>query len=212
MSKTGKRANKQTASKQRAPSRKTEAAKAAKAASHLSDLLATAPATPECPIAPPKFITGPLLAASARVWSEVSAHLDSLNLYSPVDKYLLAAFCVYVSEFVAANEEVMTKGYAVNVKTISGDFMPRANPAVGRRDDAFKAVLELSKHFGFTPRHLHELIGLQKRSEYGPLFDSPKPPAGQAATPDDAPPADPVAAKWQALLDDPAIATATKAN
>lgn len=180
--------------------------KAEAAAQQLAELLEIVPETPDCPVPPPRFLTGALLAGAVRVWKDVTPHLDRLNLLSETDKYLLAAFCVYVAEYVAANEEVLVKGYSVDVKTISGDMMPRVNPAVARRDDAFKYMLELSKNFGFTTRHLHELIGLQNRSGYGPLFGDRKPaqtaPA-EAAEDEQVPASDPEAEHWQRLLNEP---------
>jgi len=174
-------------------------------AEKLAVLLANAPSTADFPVPPPMFLTGPLLAAAARVWKDASAHLEKLNLLSSTDGWMLAAFCVYVAEFVQANEEVMAKGYSVEVRTISGDKMPRTNPAVSRRDDAFKYMAELSKCFGFTPRHMYELTKLQKGSD-GPLFDIR--PAPQVA---EAEQIDPATAKWNRLLDDP-LSTPPKPN
>ena len=167
-------------------------------AARIAELLATAPASADYPIPPPAFITGALLAAAGRVWRDTTAHLDALSLFNACDKYLLAAFCVYVAEFVQANEEIIAKGYSVMVKTISGDAMPRVNPAVDRRDTAFKFMVELSKGFGFTPRHMHELVKLRNASDTLPLFAPP--PASPTA--EDAAP-DPAASEWGSLLDEP---------
>lgn len=188
------------------PKRKRVAKPAAKPvnvteeAARIADLLADAPPLPDHSIPPPMFLTGPLLAAAGRVWRDTTAHLDALNLYGSSDKYLLAAFCVYVAEFVQANEEIIAKGYSVMVKTISGDAMPRVNPAVDRRDTAFKFMVELSRSFGFTPRHMHELTKLQKASDVLPLFAPPV----AAAEPSDEATADPAAKEWSSLLDEPA--------
>ncbi|WP_441268870.1 P27 family phage terminase small subunit [Bradyrhizobium sp. 215_C5_N1_2] len=110
-------------------------------------------------------------------------------------------FCIYAAEFVAANEEILTKGYSVMVKTISGDKMPRENPAVGRRDHAAKMTIDLSSKFGLSPQDRHRLLAAgAMHFDDDTLFGrAVQRPAATPATPEDvasesAPAAEPIPA------------------
>lgn len=194
-----KRKTKPKPKRKRAIKRSAKSMDVTAEAARIAELLSTAPQSSDYPIPPPMFLTGPLLAAAGRVWRDTASYLDQLNLLGSTDKYLLAAFCVYTAQFVAMNEQAQGRE-VVWVKTISGDSMPRTNPAVDLRDTAFKCMVELSKCFGFTPRHMHELTKLQKASDTLPLF-TPQPVAedshGEAQV-------DPGAKEWGSLLDSPA--------
>jgi len=118
-------------------------------AERLARLLASAPGSENDPAAPPQFLDKRFAPALA-VWNEYAPRLKHLNLLDPLYRHTFAAFCVWVGEFVIANEEILAKGYSVMVRTISGDRMPRENPAVSRRETAMKFMAQLSERFGFT--------------------------------------------------------------
>src|ERR1700730_13641464 len=120
-------------------------------ANRLADLLASAPAIPGGPLSPPMFINDPRLAGAARVWNEHAPQLEKLGLLEGLARHTFAIFCVNVGEFVQANEDIIIQVYSNRVRTISGDYMLRENPAVNRRGEAVKNILDLSKRFGFTP-------------------------------------------------------------
>lgn len=106
----------------------------------------------------PGFLADRRLAGASAMWDDYAPRLDRLHLLSQLDLHLFAMFCLYAAEFVAANDDVLTKGYSVLVKTISGDKMPRENPSVARRDFAAKMTLDLSSKFGLSPQDRHRLL------------------------------------------------------
>jgi P27 family predicted phage terminase small subunit len=183
--------------------RMTKAERIIAEATRLADLLAAAPATPGGPLAPPMFINDPRLAGAARVWNEYAPRLEKLGMLEGLDRHTFAVFCTYVAEFVQANEDVIVHGYSKRVKTISGDYMLRENPSVGRRAEAVKNILDLSRRFGFTPLDRFALFRVSQASSLT-LFggNEPKPNA------DHPPSAErPESDGWAALLypDDPDI-------
>ncbi len=148
----------------------------------LAEMMASAPAVSSDPLAPPAYLDGRLAPALA-VWNEYVPQLRKLNLFDRLDRHTFSIFCVYMGEFVLANEDILTKGYSVAVKTVSGDHMLRKNPSVGRRDKAYDVVMEMAKRFGLTPIDRYALIKDQAQMPNGGLFGGQ--PAPKA--PDDAP-------------------------
>jgi len=140
-------------------------------------LLADAPGETADPLAPPALIADERLAPALAVWRDYAPRLAKLNLLEQLDRHTFAMFCVYMGEFAVANQEVLDKGYSVMVKTVSGDEMPRVNPAVERRDLAAKFVLELSRRFGLTPLDRSVLITRHAGLGAGPLFGDRRPEA-----------------------------------
>lgn len=168
-------------------------------ADRLAGLLADGPTLPGVALAPPVFITGPKMKAAWRVWVDVIPLLAERGLIEALDKHALAMLCVYIGEFVAANEEVLRNGFTTRVKTVSGDYMLRENPAVSIRDTAQKVVMDISKRFGLTPLDRAYLSKMQKGADIDPsLFDhlAPQPAETEEA-------ADPAIAEWGALLEQP---------
>lgn len=150
--------------------RRTKVERAIAEAERLADLLASAPAQGDDPLSPPRYITDKRLKPALAVWQDYAPQLAGIHLLTPLDRHTFAILCVYMGEFVAANEEILRKGYSVNVKTVSGDKMPRENPAVSRRDLAVKVVLELSKRFGLTPLDRYGLFKDQPQMPASALF------------------------------------------
>jgi hypothetical protein len=83
---------------------------------------------------------------------------------------VFAQFCVYAGEWVAANEEVLSKGFAQRVKTVAGGYMERTRPAVAIRERAFDVVCKLAEKFGLTPRDRYSLFKDQAAAGLGGLF------------------------------------------
>lgn len=128
------------------------------AAEHLATLLGAAPGRDGDPLSPPAYIGDKRMLPAMRVWEEYVPQLQRTNLLDSVDRHSFAIFCVYMAEFLAAHDDVLRNGYSTMVKTISKDLMPRDNPAVARRDNAVKVILEFSKRFGFTPLDRYALL------------------------------------------------------
>jgi P27 family predicted phage terminase small subunit len=120
-------------------------------AKRLAEELAAAPADPNQPLAPPAFIDDPRCAPALAAWREYAPQLDRLNLLHELDRLTFATFCVYVGEFVEANDAIKTKGYSQKVKTIAGGYMLRKTPDVDRRDTAMSYIFDFAERFGFTP-------------------------------------------------------------
>lgn len=138
--------------------RKSKTEKAIAEAERLAKLLAAPRDASETSDAPPAYLEDPRMAPAMAVWREYAPRLDKLHLLARLDRHTFALFCVYAGEFVAANEDILLRGYSVNVKTVSGDRMPRENPSVSRRDFAAKMILDLSSKFGLTPDDRNKLL------------------------------------------------------
>lgn len=137
--------------------RKTKVERQLEEAERLAKLLAAAPGQENNPLAPPLFLDERFAPAVA-VWKEYAPRLLHLNMLDPVYRHTFAAFCVWMGEFLIANEAIAKDGFAVKVKTVSGDRMWRENPNVSRRETAMKFVMQLSERFGFTPLDQHKLV------------------------------------------------------
>jgi P27 family predicted phage terminase small subunit len=142
----------------------------------LASLLAAAPAESDDALAPPALLNDGRLLPALTIWREYAPRLAKLNLFAPLDRHSFAIFCVYYADFVAAQADINANGFSRLVKTVSGDRMPRNNPAVDRRDTAVKFILEFSKRFGLTPLDRLDLIGKQAGGLGGGLFDQPGAP------------------------------------
>lgn len=161
-------------------------------AERYAKLLADAPKEGDDYLAPPRFIDDPRLAHAIVVWKEYAPRLDKLNLLARTDRHLFALFCIYVAEFVQANDDILKKGYSIMVPTIArGDGgkpgkMPRKNPSVERRDTAADMMIDLSVKFGLTPLDRAKLIResavrFDEETLFGRRRESADAPAAEAA-------------------------------
>jgi phage terminase small subunit len=124
-----------------------------------------------------------------------------------LDKYILAIFCVFWCEFVAADQDVQRRGLTQSVKTVVGGEMIRENPSVAIRNAAVKIILDISRREGFTQLDRALLIRAQKGADLLPDLFPPAPAPDQGA--EQAEPLDPEAKAWGELLDrTPAVAKA----
>lgn len=128
----------------------TKTQRAVAEAERLARLLADAPASSPGALAPPALIADPRLAPAQKFWNDHAPQLQTLGTLGRLDRFVFALYCVYVAEFVAAEDDILTQGYSVRVKTISGDMMPRENPSVDRRNFAAKMIAEMSAMFGLS--------------------------------------------------------------
>ena len=155
-------------------------------------------------LTPIGLLADPLFADARWIWDHYAPRLRDLNLFNESDRLTFGMYCVYQAEFFQAARAVATEGYSVLVKTVSLDRMPRRNPNVDRRDNAFKNALDLAVKFGLTPL---DLGGLEKLysgvRDMGPLFrrrqqdDQPAPETAPSA------PAEPDAIGLLDSLDSP---------
>jgi P27 family predicted phage terminase small subunit len=166
-------------------------------ADKLVALIADAPIQPGVALAAPSFITGAKRKATWHIWKDTVALLADRKMLDALDKYVLAMFCVYVVEFVQANEQIQRDGFTTRVKTISGDHMLRENPAVSIRDTAAKIVLDISRREGFTQLDRAVLLRTQRSANIDPS-DLFTPPAASNDTTEDQ---DDNSRAWSGLLD-----------
>lgn len=133
-------------------------------AERFAKMLADAPVDGDDYLAPPRFIDDKRLAPAITVWKEYAPRLDKLNLLARTDRHMFALFCIYVAEFVMANDDILKKGYSMMVPTVARGaggkpgMMPRENPSVSRRDNAANMMIDLSMRFGLTPLDRAKLI------------------------------------------------------
>lgn len=154
--------------------RKSKADRQLEEAGRLAEMLASAPAASGDPLAPPGFIDK-RSAPALRIWSELAPTLVATGRLTEEDRFVFAQFCVYAGEWVAANEEVLSKGFAQRVKTVAGGYMERTRPAVAIRERAFDVVCKLAEKFGLTPRDRYSLFKDQAAAGLGGLFGQSQP-------------------------------------
>jgi phage terminase small subunit len=176
--------------------RLTKAERAVAEAQRLARLLTDAPPAFAGALAPPAFIADPRLAAAHRFWVDHAEQLRQLGTLENLDRMTFAMFCVYVADFIAAEDDILAKGYSVMVKTVSGDLMPRENPSVGRRDHAAKMVLEMSRLFGLSKIDRLNISKLARGTDLeNTLFNHGSAPAPEQESGDAA-----AKSKWERLL------------
>lgn len=156
-------------------------------AARVAELLARAPSGDD-PLAPPAIIDGDQSAAAIAVWRDLAPRLAKTHRLQAQHRPVFAAFCVYFSEWVVANEDIATNGHTQKVKTVAGGYMERIRPIVAIRDRALDRVLELSKRFGLTPSDEYALFKDQAiaAANNPGLFDARPQAAPAAASPDGA--------------------------
>ena len=152
----------------------TKTQRAIAEAERLARLLADAPAASPGALASPALIADPRLAPAQKFWNDHAEQLHTLGTLGQLDRFTFAMFCVYVGEFIAAEDDILSQGYSVKVKTISGDWMPRENPSVDRRNLAAKMILEMSSMFGLSQVDRLNISKLARGAGHQvDLFDAP---------------------------------------
>ena len=136
--------------------RLTQAERQIAEANRLAKLIASAPIE-HGSLAAPGLISDPRLAPALAFWREVVPLLEARHVLDSADRFQLAMLSYWWCEFVTASDDVMQRGYAVMVKTVSGDKMPRISKSVSRRGEAFDNIAVLSAKFGLTPLDRHAL-------------------------------------------------------
>jgi P27 family predicted phage terminase small subunit len=131
--------------------RKTKLQRQIEDADKLAALVATSPIDGEAMPAPPALLRDPRLKPALAVWRELAPILAQRKVFEDTDRFQLALLCFWFAEFIVSANDILDRGYSVRVKTVSGDYMPRRNPAAGRRDHACEKISELSARFGLTP-------------------------------------------------------------
>jgi P27 family predicted phage terminase small subunit len=143
--------------------RRSAVAKREDEIARVAEIIASAPADPADPNAPPALIDrGPLFAAAIAVWKLMAPRLSGTLRLQQQHRPIFAMFCVYYAEWVMANEDIIAKGATQSVRTVAGGRMERIRPVVKIRDAAFDQVLKLSARFGLTPSDEYDLFKSQQ--------------------------------------------------
>jgi P27 family predicted phage terminase small subunit len=173
--------------------RKLTKARAAQAAA-LAERLAAAPPADDGAFAAPRWMDDPALAPAQAIWADVASRLDEIHLINGLDRHTLAIYCVYMAEWIEANDALQREPYCYIGTSTSGGVRPWTNPNAKRRDAAAGVIFELTKRFGFSPLDRFALIkdrsasavdrgaGLFNRDEGAPVVaDAPQAPEAPAA-------------------------------
>ena len=123
----------------------------------IAALLASDSARAHDPLAVPALIDKHSAAAVA-IWRDLAPRLARTHRLQAQHRLMFATFCVYLAEWVMANEDVLAIGQTQTVTTVSGDPMERIRPMVIIRDRAHDMVMKLSQRFGLTPADEYALF------------------------------------------------------
>jgi P27 family predicted phage terminase small subunit len=181
--------------------RKSVVAQREKELQRIAALLSADGAQSNDPLAVPALIDQHSAPAVA-IWKELAPRLARTHRLQAQHRPLFATFCVYLSEWVTAAEDVRINGSIQTVKTVSGDAMERIRPIVIIRDRAQDMVLKLSERFGLTPSDEYALFkdqSLAAATNPG-LFDAQQAQSAHAPKPDQHPDAAP-GIGWMNQLD-----------
>jgi len=146
--------------------RLTKAERAALEAERLAQLLADS-----CDgLDPPAFLADMRMKPALQVWRYLAPYMSKLGCLQRSDRLAFSLLCVYTADFAAAVDDCHRNGFSMKVKTVSGGYMLRDNPALARRDVAAKMMLDLAQRFGLSPLDRHKLFAVQGRAPEAPLF------------------------------------------
>lgn len=80
------------------------------------------------------------------MWEKLVGHLESLAIITLYDDVALRLLCESWQMYLDAQDEIAEHGLTVEWKNGR-----RINPAVKIKNDAWKQIVELLRHFGLTP-------------------------------------------------------------
>lgn len=97
-----------------------------------------------------------LTGEAAREWDRVADDLDAAGTLSPVDRGILAAYCLAVADMLAARNEINRDGRFIRtpVQTSRGELVGKRitpHPAVRMLEGASARVSKLAADLGLTP-------------------------------------------------------------
>lgn len=123
---------------------------------------------------PPSFLSGP----ADGEWRRVVKELDWIGILSPLDYFVLAAYCEEVGTFIDStmrlNELALiddTGNRGLLVRTAYGDYRP--TPLLAIRQKSATLMLRIATEFGMTPSarsriEAHNLVDSTKTAEDNP--------------------------------------------
>ena len=92
----------------------TKTERAIAEAERLARLLADAPAASPGALAPPALLADPRLAPALRFWNGHAEQLCAIGTLKALDRFTFAMFCIYVGEFIAAEDDILAQGYSAS--------------------------------------------------------------------------------------------------
>lgn len=110
-------------------------------------------------LAPPSILKEPGAQGALEVWRRMVPELSKMHAYDErFDRETFALYCIWVSEFHAAYDDVLRHGRTVRTKMTNGGYMLRRNPAIKLMETAHNKIVELANHFGTTSMTRIKLI------------------------------------------------------
>ena len=88
--------------------------------------------------------------------------IAALGLDSSTYTEVLTLAAMRMDEIAACNQSINDHGALISTKTVSGDSMLRANPAVSMRNEAMRHLQSLLAEFGLTPSSIGR-VGVKKK-------------------------------------------------
>lgn len=177
-------------------------------AQRVAQLLVAAPAESLDPLAPPAMLNDPTAAPALVVWRDLAPTLSVTGRLGKLDRLMFAGFCYWAALFAKASDDLARNGRSRLVRTVSGDKMPRRNPAVDDQREAWSRMVEMSAKFGLTPM---DRAAVAKAAKGLDLDDDDELPFGGQRKPVEPAASGVVADGWADLIG-PAPGAEAKAN
>ena len=95
----------------------------------------------------PEYLT----RMAAEAWRRLTPVLDTMGVLTIADAFALERLCECYSEIRQHAESVELEGPTYQTKTVTGEHMTKANPAVAMRADADRRFAMYLGQFGLTP-------------------------------------------------------------
>jgi len=92
-----------------------------------------------------------LTAGAARVWSEVVALLEPMQVCTASDVIALSMLCEFVSKYRMATDQIEKHGMLIPITGNTLHLAWKPNPYVAMQQDYAKRVVSLAAEFGLTP-------------------------------------------------------------
>lgn len=133
----------------------------------------------------PMMLSHPAMTIARQVWKDHVPALETMNIIHETDKLMFCVFCIAVSDYFVAENELLTEGNTYRVKTTSGSIGQKAHPAIERKKTAEKLMMDLSDKYALTPQARMNIMKLQAGGLAGGLFDPRRtaPPEAAVETP-----------------------------
>ena len=84
-------------------------------------------------------------------WERVVSELEAKGMLMKIDRFLVAAYCEYFSEWWILRKKIKKAGRTYNSSKVAGQKMIRPNPDIKIANDAFKNARQLISDLSLSP-------------------------------------------------------------